>query len=135
MFLLAICFFFNDSAPTEIYTYLHTLSLNDALPISPRKLEMSQPGRLAVPVACLPAWREDTLMTVVAMSHGELSRYDTLRRFERGELRIEDAAMLLGICQRQVYRLLDRLRADGPDALVSRKRGRPSRSEERRGGK
>src|SRR3546814_8926503 len=61
---------------------------------------MSQPGRLAVPVACLPAWREDTLMTVVAMSHGELSRYDTLRRFERGELRIEDVAILLGICRR-----------------------------------
>src|SRR3546814_6991768 len=29
-----ICFFFNDTATTEIYTYLHTLSLHDALPIS-----------------------------------------------------------------------------------------------------
>src|SRR3546814_9300254 len=28
-------FFFNDTATTEIYTYLHTLSLHDALPISP----------------------------------------------------------------------------------------------------
>src|SRR3546814_10450501 len=27
------CFFFNDTATTEIYTYLHTLSLHDALPI------------------------------------------------------------------------------------------------------
>src|SRR3546814_3507885 len=26
-------FFFNDTAPTEIYTYGHTLSLHDALPI------------------------------------------------------------------------------------------------------
>ncbi|WP_371424541.1 hypothetical protein [Tardiphaga sp.] len=26
-----------------------------------------------------------------------------------------DAAMLLGVCRRQVYRLLDRLRADGPE--------------------
>src|SRR3546814_2183129 len=26
-------FFFNDTAPTEIYTYRHTLSLHDALPI------------------------------------------------------------------------------------------------------
>src|SRR3546814_19438527 len=26
--------FFNGTAPTEIYTYLHTLSLHDALPIS-----------------------------------------------------------------------------------------------------
>src|SRR3546814_17286758 len=34
--------------------------------------------------------------------------------------------MLLGICRRQVYRLLGRLRADGPEALVSWKRGRPS---------
>jgi transposase len=68
----------------------------------------------------------DALMTVVAMSHGELSRYDTLRRFERGELRIEDAAMLLGVSRRQVYRLLGRLRSDGPEALVSWKRGRPS---------
>lgn len=41
-------------------------------------------------------------MTVVAMSHGELSRYDTLLRFERDELRIEAAAMLLGVCRRQV---------------------------------
>src|SRR3546814_13960975 len=30
-----ICFFFfNDTATTEIYTYFHTLSLHDALPIS-----------------------------------------------------------------------------------------------------
>src|SRR3546814_7509742 len=32
-------FFFNDTATTEIYTYCHTLSLQDALPIS------SQPPR------------------------------------------------------------------------------------------
>src|SRR3546814_20126506 len=34
-----VCFifvFFNDTATTEIYTYLHTLSLHDALPICPR---------------------------------------------------------------------------------------------------
>src|SRR3546814_11970786 len=29
------CFFFNDTATTEIYTYGHTLSLHDALPILP----------------------------------------------------------------------------------------------------
>ena len=65
-------------------------------------------------------------MMVVAMSHGELSRYDTLLRVKRRELRVEDAAMLLGVCRRQVYRLLGRLRADGPEALVSWKRGRSS---------
>ena len=34
--------------------------------------------------------------------------------------------MLLGICRRQVYWLLGRLSADGPEALVSWKRGRSS---------
>src|SRR3546814_18641491 len=29
-----LCYFFNDTATTEIYTYWHTLSLHDALPIS-----------------------------------------------------------------------------------------------------
>ena len=47
-------------------------------------------------------------------------------RFERGELRVEDAAMLPGVCRRQVYRLYGRLREDGPETLVSWKRGRPS---------
>src|SRR3546814_5882215 len=30
---LFCCFFFTDTATTEIYTYRHTLSLHDALPI------------------------------------------------------------------------------------------------------
>ena len=65
-------------------------------------------------------------MTVVAMSHGDLSRFDTLMRVERGELRVEDAAFLLGLKRRQVFRLLERLRTEGASGLVSRKRGRPS---------
>ena len=46
-------------------------------------------------------------MTVVAMSHGELSRYDTLLRFQRRELRVEDAAMLLGVGRPQVFYLAE----------------------------
>src|SRR3546814_3980497 len=34
--LSLLFFFFNDTATTEIYTYGHTLSLHDALPISAR---------------------------------------------------------------------------------------------------
>ena len=58
-------------------------------------------------------------MTVVAMSHGELSRYDTLKRVERRELRIEDAAAMLSLSRRQVFRLLGRMRDAGPESLVS----------------
>src|SRR3546814_17334094 len=36
MIICYYCFFFNDTATTEIYTYVHTLSLHDALPISYR---------------------------------------------------------------------------------------------------
>jgi hypothetical protein len=56
-------------------------------------------------------------MTVVSMSQGELSRYDTLQRVERGDLRIDDAAMVLGLGRRQVFRLLDRMRAVGAEGL------------------
>src|SRR3546814_21173830 len=31
----SLLFFFKDTATTEIYTYLHTLALHDALPICP----------------------------------------------------------------------------------------------------
>src|SRR3546814_16774087 len=31
--LIRVCFLFNDTAPTEIYSYGHSLSLHDALPI------------------------------------------------------------------------------------------------------
>lgn len=65
-------------------------------------------------------------MTVIGMSHGELSRYDTLLRVERGELRVEDASALLGLCRRQIFRLLIRLHPAGPEGLVSCRRGRPS---------
>ena len=63
---------------------------------------------------------------VMTMSAGEISRFDTLMRVDRRELRIEDAMALLGLARRQVFRLLARLRADGPAGLISRKRGRPS---------
>lgn len=65
-------------------------------------------------------------MTVLAMSHGELSQFDTLMRVERGELRVDDAAAVLGLRRRQVFRLLDRMRTEGAAGLISRKRGRPS---------
>lgn len=67
-------------------------------------------------------------MTVLAMSHGELSRFDTLMRVECGELRVEDAATVLSLKRRQIFRLLERLRSDGAAGLVSRKCGPPEQS-------
>src|SRR3546814_13142205 len=45
------CFFFNDTATTEIYTDGHTLSLHDALPIYAEQAELS--GQVAEVVELL----------------------------------------------------------------------------------
>ena len=45
-------------------------------------------------------------MAVVLMSEAELSRVDTLARVDRGELPVAEAASLLGLSGRQVFRLL-----------------------------
>src|SRR3954471_1011514 len=65
-------------------------------------------------------------MAVVLMSKAELSRVDTLARVDRGELPAAEAAPLLGLSARQVFRLLARFRAEGAAGLASRRRGRPS---------
>ena len=41
-------FFFNDTATTEIYTYVHTLSLHDALPIYIRRDQTMETESLRV---------------------------------------------------------------------------------------
>src|SRR3546814_8301090 len=47
-------FFFNATATTDIYTYGHTLSLHDALPIYPDGSPLPLPGKGSEP-GCRPA--------------------------------------------------------------------------------
>src|SRR3546814_13097000 len=49
-YLLVFVFFFNDTATTEIYTYGHTLSLHDALPIWPRVSTGSASEDIGIPL-------------------------------------------------------------------------------------
>jgi transposase len=65
-------------------------------------------------------------MTVITMSRKELGRLQVLVDLADGRIDVEAAATVLGVSRRQVYRLLDRLRAGGAEALVSRRRGKPS---------
>src|SRR6266436_2484958 len=59
-------FFFNDTATTEIYT----LSLHDALPISPLRSASARHDR----IPCgLSAWRRDRKSTRLNSSHGYIS--------------------------------------------------------------
>ena len=65
-------------------------------------------------------------MTVITMRRKELTRLRVLIDIADGRLSVTNAADLIGVGRRQVYRLLDAFRAGGPDGLISRKRGQPS---------
>ena len=51
-------------------------------------------------------------MTVITMSRKELSRLQILIGLADGRTRVDDAAALMGMGRRQVYRLLDAFRTD-----------------------
>src|ERR1700749_4364063 len=60
------------------------------------------------------------------MSDGELSRLEVLRDLDQRRLTTEAAGQLLGLEQRQVFRLLKAYRIEGPTGLISKRRGRSS---------
>src|SRR5712675_313303 len=65
-------------------------------------------------------------MTVITMSHNELTRLRVLIDIADGRLSVADATGLIGVGGRQIYRLLEAFRAHGADGVISRKRGGPS---------
>src|SRR3954453_13270290 len=72
------------------------------------------------------ALRSLRLMTVTAMSDKELDRMQVLRDLSTKQITVREAAGLMRLTRRQVFRLAKRYRQDGPAALISRRRGRPS---------
>jgi hypothetical protein len=68
----------------------------------------------------------ETAGMVVSMSEKEFSRLSVLMDAQAGRLRIDDAARLLELKRRQVFRLLKGLRTDGAASLASKRRGRTS---------
>lgn len=65
-------------------------------------------------------------MTVITMSHKELGRIQILIDLADGRIGVAEAGALMGLGRRQVYRVLTSFQAHGPDALVSKRRGKPS---------
>ncbi|MBV8401367.1 MAG: ISNCY family transposase [Acetobacteraceae bacterium] len=63
-------------------------------------------------------------MAMIKMSERELTRLRVLIDLSDDRLTVEAAGTLLGLGRRQVYRLRCAFAAEGPTALVSRKRGR-----------
>src|SRR5438093_1343414 len=69
------------------------------------------------------SWRP---MTVILMSRSEIDRMNVLRDLAEERIRVSEAARLLGLGRRQVFRLAKVFRRLGATALVSRRRGKPS---------
>jgi hypothetical protein len=62
-------------------------------------------------------------VTVRLMSDGELGRLEVLRDLNQRRLTAEVAAQLLRLERRQVFRLLNAYRVEGPTGLISKRRG------------
>ena len=65
-------------------------------------------------------------MTVITMSRTEIDRMSVLHDLADGRIKIADASTLMGLGRRQVFRLAKAYGEHGPQALVSRRRSRPS---------
>src|SRR3954468_6362639 len=65
-------------------------------------------------------------MALITMSKKELGRLEALVDLDGGRITAARAAGLVGVGERQVFRLLKAYRASGAEGLVSRRRGRPS---------
>src|SRR4051794_392135 len=84
-----------------------------------------------------PGWTSEAggAMAVVTMSGRELGRLEALVELEAGRTTAAQAASLIGVGERQVFRLLKAYRARGAEGLVSRRRGRPSNRRHPDGGR
>jgi hypothetical protein len=65
-------------------------------------------------------------MTVITMSRTEIDRMGVLQDLAAGRIKVAAAATLMGLGRRQIYRLAKSYKRHGAEALVSRRRGRPS---------
>jgi transposase len=61
----------------------------------------------------------------VIMSERELNRVEVLAQVDDGRLTVDNAANLLDLTRRQVFRLLKRYRQDGASAIRHKARGKP----------
>jgi len=61
----------------------------------------------------------------VMMSERELNRVEILAQIDDGRLTVDNAANLLDLTRRQVFRLLKRYRQDGASAIRHKARGKP----------
>jgi transposase len=63
---------------------------------------------------------------ILTMSQREVDRLTVIKQLEDKNLRIEEAVKILGISERQTYRILKRIRDEGSKGVIHRSRGKKS---------
>ncbi len=64
-------------------------------------------------------------MGLVGMSERDLNRVEVLAQVYDGRLSVDNAANMLCLTRRQIFRLLKRYRQDGASAIRHKARGKP----------
>ena len=67
----------------------------------------------------------DTSTALAATGKQEFSRVAVLQDLQAGRVGVDEAAALLRVTRRQLFRLQKAFLADGPAGLASRRRGQP----------
>jgi len=65
-------------------------------------------------------------MTYISMSQKELDKYDVIQSSIRKEITVKKAGELLHLCERQIYRLRDKVKKKGTEGLIHGNRGKLS---------
>jgi transposase len=63
---------------------------------------------------------------ILTMSKKEIDRLMIMRQVEENKITVEEAADILELSQRQIYRILRRIRAEGTKGIIHKLRGRKS---------
>lgn len=61
---------------------------------------------------------------MVNLTMKEINRYKVISEIMEGYLRVKEAAEILGVCERQIYRLKKRVKQEGARGIVHRSRGK-----------
>lgn len=65
-------------------------------------------------------------MPYISMSQEDLNKYDVIKRAIRQEITAEKAGEFLHLCERQIYRLKNKVKEKGAEGLIHGNRGKPS---------
>jgi transposase len=63
---------------------------------------------------------------ILTMSQKEIDRLHIVKKIELKEIRVEEGSKLIGISERQTYRILKRVKEEGSKGVIHKLRGQRS---------